>query len=111
MDDYGLDVARAALLEEMERYSDAADLHLAEGNVLDAIRLLMLDVNNEASIKKAFDCLLDGLWLRLSYGVNVTEDILKSSTTLCKLLRLADGIDGASVDENTRDEVGPCALS
>ena len=110
MDDYGLDVVRASFLEDMNRFSDAAELHLAEGNILEAIRLLMLDTDNKFSIKKAFDCLLDGLWQRLSCGVSVSEETLKNNTTLSKLLRMTERIEVAEVDDGTRDEVCICDM-
>lgn len=105
MDDYGLDVARASLMEDIGRYADAAELHLAEDNVLEAIRLLKLDSNNDTSMKKAFDCLLDGLWRRLSCGVGVSEEMLKDSSTVMKLLQLTDGLQESTVEVDTLDEV------
>ena len=105
MDDYGLDVARASLLEHIGRYAEAAEIHLAENNTLEAIRLLMLDRNNETSLKRAFTCVLDGLWQHLSCGVGMTEEMRATTSTVTKLLQLTDGMEDANVDENLRDEV------
>ncbi|KAH9919768.1 uncharacterized protein BXZ73DRAFT_104876 [Epithele typhae] len=105
MDDFGLDIARASLLEDMGKFADAADVHFAEGNVLEAIRLLSLDTDNTASTRKAFDCLLEGLWQRLSLGAIISDDDLKSSGIVTKLLRLSDGLPITGVDENIRNEV------
>lgn len=105
MDDYGLDIARASYLEDIGRYVDAAELHLAEGNTLEAIRLLTLDRANKTSVKRAFRCLLDGLWLHLSCGITITEELLRTSGTVAKLLRLTRGLDDIEIDEELRDEV------
>lgn len=99
MDDYGLDVARSQFLEEVGRYAEAADVHLNEGNVLEAIRVLSLDTQNAASLERALSCLLDGLWLNLSCGVAANEEALKPSGTIGKLLSLTNGLqlwDGAN---------------
>ncbi|KAH9919767.1 uncharacterized protein BXZ73DRAFT_104875 [Epithele typhae] len=105
MDDFGLDIARASLLEDMGKFADAADVHFAEGNVLEAIRLLSLDIHNASSTKRAFEFLLGGLWQRLSLGVHVSQEELKGSSTTAKLLRLAENLERAVTDEETRNEV------
>ncbi|KAI0369978.1 hypothetical protein BV20DRAFT_945276 [Pilatotrama ljubarskyi] len=105
MDDYGLDVARASLLEQLGRYADAAELHLCEGNTLEAIRLLTLDRGNSQSIKRAMQCLLDGLWRHLPCGTVVTETLFESDATLVKLLQHAETIGDLDADSDLRDEV------
>ncbi|KAI1785582.1 hypothetical protein LXA43DRAFT_1185708 [Ganoderma leucocontextum] len=76
------------------------------GNTLDAIRVLSLDTGNEASLKRALECLLDGLWRNLSCGVPVNEEALKPSATISKLLRLADSLKLTDAsDEVPRDEI------
>ena len=106
MDDYGLDVARAQFLEEVGRYAEAADVHISEGNTLEAIRVLCLDTGNQESLKRALTCILDGLWRNLSCGVPVNEETLKPSGTVGKLLRLANDLTLTDArDEALRDEV------
>ncbi|KAI1785420.1 hypothetical protein LXA43DRAFT_132940 [Ganoderma leucocontextum] len=106
MDDYGLDMARAQFLEEVGRYTEAADVHVSEGSTLDAIRVLSLDTGNEASLKRTLECLLDGLWRNLSCGVPVNEEALKPSATIGKLLRLADSLTLTDASgEVSRDEI------
>ena len=63
-----MDVSRAALLEKLGRYHEAADCHLREGDTLEAIRLFILDRHNAESNMRAMSCLLDALWLRLGFG-------------------------------------------
>ncbi len=108
MDDYGLDIARASFLEQLERYGDAADIHLAEGNTLEAIRLLTLDRHNTQSIKKATQCLLDGLWSRLPCGTTVSDELLQSDEILARLLRLSNGLSDLNEDGDLHDEVLWC---
>ncbi|KAI0757675.1 hypothetical protein C8Q80DRAFT_1134839, partial [Daedaleopsis nitida] len=105
MNDYGLDVVRASFLEDMGRYADAAEVHFAEGNTLEAIRLLTLDRANEESMRRASEYLLEGLWSHLSCGVTVTEEFLKTHSTIVTLLRLTDGLEDVSIDANVRNEV------
>ena len=106
MDDYGLDVARAQFLEEVGRHAEAADVHISEGNTLEAIRVLSLDTGNKASLTRALTCLLDGLWRNLSCGVPVNEETLKPSGTVGKLLRLANSLTLTDAsDEGLQDEV------
>ncbi|KAI0716097.1 hypothetical protein C8T65DRAFT_606293 [Cerioporus squamosus] len=105
MDDYGLDVARATFLEDIGRYTDAAELHFAEGNTFEAIRLLTLDCTNEASMQRALQCVLDGLWIHLSCGVALNDEGLKTDGTIAKLLRLSDGLYNIGGDAGMRDEV------
>ncbi|TBU23105.1 hypothetical protein BD311DRAFT_674657 [Dichomitus squalens] len=106
MDDFGLDLARAQFLEDTGRLSEAADVHLSEGNMLEAIRVLSMDGSNETSLKRALDCLLEGLWRNLSCGVPVNEDTLRSNAVLRKLLLYAKTMEGVSGgDELLRDQV------
>lgn len=109
MDDFGLNVARASLLEELGKYAEAAEVLFQEGNTLEAVRLLTLDRDNEESMKRAIECVLDGLWSALSFGVSVTDQLISSHPTLGKLLELALSFrsDAAGVDKNQWDEVSP----
>lgn len=111
MEDYGLDVARATLLEDLGRYTDAAELHFAEGNTFEAIRLLTLDRTNEVSMQRALQCVLDGLWIHLSCGAAITEELLEPNSTIAKLLRLSDSLQSMGGDSTLKDEVrGPSFL-
>ena len=65
MDDYGLDAPRSTLLEQLGRFAEAADCHLADGDRLGAIQLLIRD-QSPASTARAVECILEGLWEYLS---------------------------------------------
>ncbi|EGN94529.1 hypothetical protein SERLA73DRAFT_114784 [Serpula lacrymans var. lacrymans S7.3] len=74
LEDYDLDVARATLLEKMGRLAEAAELHLAEGRQLEAIRLFIADRENIDSEDRAKKCLVDCLWQQLSFGRSKSAD-------------------------------------
>ncbi|EMD41416.1 hypothetical protein CERSUDRAFT_89982 [Gelatoporia subvermispora B] len=104
MDDYGLDVARATVLTELGRYAEAAQLHLSEGRMLEAIRLLLLD-GSEDSVQQASRCILDGLWMRLSFGLPGLTEAARKDDTLRELLKLSGSLHASSLDQVAHDEV------
>lgn len=105
MDDYGLDIARATLLEELGRFAEAAELHLAEGRTLEAIRAFLKDSQHPESVRRASQCLLDGLWRSLSFGLSCRSDSIGSDLPLQELLRLSTSLDATSLDDSTYDQV------
>ena len=92
MEDYDFDVARVELLEQSEKFTDAAELHLSEGHIIKAIELFLRDEENpESSRRRAEHCLLEGLWRQLSFGITpktsdatLLGDLLKMSTRFIK---------------------------
>ncbi|KAI0935696.1 hypothetical protein AcV5_004043 [Taiwanofungus camphoratus] len=105
MDDYGLDIARATLLEELGRFAEAAELHLAEGRTLEAIRAFLKDSQHPESVRRASQCLLDGLWRSLSFGLSCRSDSIGSDLPLQELLRLSTSLDATSLDDSTYDQM------
>lgn len=106
MEDYGFDVARATLLERDGRLTEAAELHLVEGRLLQAIELLMQDWENENSRQRAEECILSGLWGYLSFGVTPKEGYEQSD--LGRLLEAAKGFRaraGPSMSKYTIDQL------
>ncbi|KAF8554534.1 hypothetical protein OG21DRAFT_1462307 [Imleria badia] len=73
LEEYNLDFARATLLENHGRYLEAAELHLSENRPLDAIRDLLREKGSRDAILRATKILLDGLWLRCSFGITSKE--------------------------------------
>ncbi|KAL0065389.1 hypothetical protein AAF712_007595 [Marasmius tenuissimus] len=61
-EDYDLDIAKASLLEAKGDLAGAAQLHMDEGRIMEAISLLLKDKDSEASQSKAADYILDGFW-------------------------------------------------
>ncbi|KAH9945568.1 hypothetical protein B0H21DRAFT_877321 [Amylocystis lapponica] len=104
MDDLGFNTTRATLLEQLGKYSAAAEIHLAEGRTLEAIQLFSRDKQNPQSMKRASRSLLDGMWRNISFGIDFNSDLLGSSDTLRGLLPLLGALDTTSLDDQTRDE-------
>lgn len=107
LEDFDLDVSRASLLENLGKFEDAADIHLAEGRTLDAIRLLLMDKNNEHSIRRGYHCILQGLWEKVSYGVKGLDRIEQ----VVRLLKLASSLKVSDIESLDIDEVRALILS
>nr|GAT46622.1 predicted protein [Mycena chlorophos] len=74
LEDRGLDDARASLLESLGRYSDAAQVHLEEGRTVEAIKLFLRDLTDDASVRRGIDCVLQGLRDRITFNVVPSPD-------------------------------------
>jgi hypothetical protein len=104
LEDFDLDVSRAAVLENLHKYEEAAEIHLLEGRTLEAIRLFLMDVNNQAAIKRGNSCILQGLWEHLSFGMkkfNKSEEVarLLALASKIKIIKSSDLLEAAAVDE------------
>ena len=90
LETYDLDFAQAELLENHGRYLEAAQLHLSENRPVNAIRDFLRVKGSRDAIQKATKIVLDGLWLKCSFGVSSKEvaddqgvaDLLKSADEL-----------------------------
>jgi hypothetical protein len=92
-------LARAALLERLGRYSEAAELHLVEGRTLEGIRLLLKDPTQRASVLRGQKWILHGLWQRVSFGMKPTS--IQSDRNFHQLLRLEEQISNLEgIDRN-----------
>ncbi|KAJ7232862.1 hypothetical protein B0H12DRAFT_1144747 [Mycena haematopus] len=100
LEERGLDVAHATLLESLGRFCDAAEVHLEEGRTLDAIKLFLRDRHNEDSICRGAKCILQSLWRQLSFAVLPKED-----PSVSPLLTLAAKVDPSFLPENERSEL------
>ncbi|KAF9064527.1 hypothetical protein BDP27DRAFT_1425729 [Rhodocollybia butyracea] len=102
LDDRGMDIARAALLIAHGRTREAAELHLAEDRVLEAIDLFIQDTESEESARRAVDCILDGLWRKFTFAVSPE---LAQDPELFKLLELAKRTGQLSSTSEGRNEI------
>jgi hypothetical protein len=87
LEDRNLDDAHVDLLIRHEKKSDAAEVHLSEGRVLEAIDLFLDDnENRQDSIQRATDCVLQGLRKAMPFGGSVAgleiTELLKRSNLL-----------------------------
>ena len=72
---YGFSTARAELLESHRRYNEAAEMHLQEGRISEAIRLFMVHGRRDSDgLQKACDRVLSELWDIMSLGVRLPHD-------------------------------------
>jgi hypothetical protein len=101
LEDYDLDISRAAVLAALGRLQEAATIHLAEGRMLEAIRLLLEDEKDQGAICRGHECLLEGLWKHLSFGVKYTE----GAKDIERLLEFASNSKLSLVDSSASDEV------
>jgi hypothetical protein len=102
-EDYDFDLARAVLLERLGRYSDAAELHLAEGRTLEGIQLLLRDPTQRTSVLWGQECILHGLWQRVSFGMDLAS--VQSDQNFHQLLKLSEQILSSSLEGIDRNEV------
>ncbi|PPQ78819.1 hypothetical protein CVT25_010688 [Psilocybe cyanescens] len=73
LEDRNLDMAQVDLLLMHGRKAKAANLHLTEGRILEAVDLFIEDGRVDAtSLQRAVGCILQGLWQNLSVGTTVT---------------------------------------
>ncbi|KAJ3877376.1 hypothetical protein F5051DRAFT_453113 [Lentinula edodes] len=105
LEDRDMDIARAVLLVAHGRTREAAELHLAEGRTLEAIDYFLqdTDTDHENSARRATECILDGLWRKLTFCVppdQMTEDF-----DFVKLFQLTKKINQSSLTPNSRDEL------
>ena len=104
LEDFDLDVSRAAVLEKLHKYEEAAEIHLLEGRTLEAIRLFLMDENNQAVIQRGNTCILQGLWENLSFGVKRSrkpEEVTRL-LALASKIKSSDLLEAAAVDEVRR---------
>jgi len=102
LEDRNLDLAHVDLLLLHERSIEAAELHLREGRILQAVDILLKDTEDrEGSMQRAHDCILEGLWFLLSLGVSIST---VNSEEVDALLSRAELLDQALLNNNNRDE-------
>ncbi|KAJ7293966.1 hypothetical protein C8J57DRAFT_1444990 [Mycena rebaudengoi] len=101
LEDRGLDVAQATLLESLGRFAEAAELHLEEGRTFEAIKLFLQDQTTESSMRRGMECVLQGLWQRISFAI-VPED---EDSSISRLLTLASKADVSLLSQTERDEI------
>lgn len=69
VEDYDLGIAKATLLQQAKRHAEAAEVHIAEGRVLDGIRIFLENLADKDCARRATVCVLQALWQRLSFAV------------------------------------------
>lgn len=97
-----LDDCHAAVLAELGRFQEAADIHMEEGRTMDAIKVLLQDKGNSESTRRANTYILQGLWQTTSFSHKIKDD----DTEAISLLSLASKVDTDLLSPSQKDEVG-----
>jgi hypothetical protein len=104
--DCDLDIAEVKILVSRGQFLEAAELHIRENRLLDAVEVLLKDKNSEEAIRRASQSLLGALGNVLSFGVFPTELDKESRANLDRIMRLIDQLDRSAIDERTQRQVG-----
>lgn len=103
--DRDLDIAEVNILVEAGKYREAADLHIRENRVFDAVDVLLKDNNSGEAMQLATQRLLEALWSILSFGVMHDSLSGDASANLRKTRQLIQRLDLQSLDPKTQQEV------
>jgi len=104
--DCDLDIAEVRILVERGQYMEAANLHIRENRMLDAVEVLLKDKSSKEAIHRASQSLLGAFWDILSFGVLPLELDNVSQASLKRMVRLVGQLDQSALTEKTRREVG-----
>ena len=88
--------AHTLILEDKKRWNEAADVYLRRGQKITAIQTLLKDTG-ERSLRKAKDCLLEGLWASFSFGVRRESASKKVQGHMDDLLQIISQLDRSVV--------------
>ena len=103
--DCDLDIAEVRILVERGRYREAADLHIRENRMVDAVEVLLKDKSSRGAIHRASQSLLGAFWNILSFGVLPLELDNESQANLKRMVGLVGQFDLSALSERTRQEV------
>jgi hypothetical protein len=104
--DCDLDIAEVNILEQGGRFREAADLHIRENRVLEAVDMLLRDKNSGDSTQLATQKLLEALWGILSFGITPDDLDGDAQAKLRKIGQLIGRLDKQALDANVQREVG-----
>ncbi|KAJ2931128.1 hypothetical protein H1R20_g5904, partial [Candolleomyces eurysporus] len=98
-----LNECHVAVLAELGRYQEAAEVHLRAGRTMEAIDILLCDKENKDSKRRANDYILQGLWETASFS----QKIKNTDTAALRLLQLASKAnkDANLLSPTEKDEV------
>ncbi|KAN0138675.1 hypothetical protein V8E53_003663, partial [Lactarius tabidus] len=110
--DCDLDIAEVNILEQGGRFREAADLHIRENRVLEAVDMLLRDKNSGDSTQLATQKLLEALWGIFSFGITSDNPNGDAQAKLRKIGRLIERLDKQALDASVQREDGnkPAAL-
>jgi hypothetical protein len=85
---------------------EAANLHIRENRMLDAVEVLLKDKGSKAAIHSASQSLLGAFWNILSFGVLPLELDNESQAKLKRMVRLVGQFDPSTLTQRIKREVG-----
>ena len=103
--DCDLDIAEVNILEEGGRFREAAELHIREDRVLDAVDMLLRDKNSGEATQVATQKLLDALWSILSFGITPGDLDGDARAKLQRIKQLVKRLDLVALDSKAQQEV------
>ena len=104
--DCDLDIAEVNILEQGGRFREAADLHIRENRVLEAIDMFLRDKNSGDSTQLATEKLLEALWGILSFDMTPNDLDGDAQAKLRKIGQLIGRLDKQALEANVQREVG-----
>ena len=104
--DCDLDIAEVNILISRGQFFEAADLHIRENRMLDAVQVLLKDKTSKEAMQRASQGLLGVLWSALSFGVLPNELNTESQANLGRIMRLVGQLDTSTLEPQTQREVG-----
>jgi hypothetical protein len=102
-EEHELNEARVSLLVKADRLVEAADVLISLGQTLRGHQILVRDSENEHSMHRVIQYVINGLWQHLSFGLVQRKG---SRRTIDGLLHLATLLNGAMLDPTQFNEVG-----
>jgi len=104
--DCDLDIAEVNILVERGQFLEAANLHIRENRMLDAVEVLLKDKASKEASLRASQSLLGALWGVLSFAVLPAELDNESEANLKRMIQLVEQFNQNALDERTWREVG-----
>jgi RNAse (barnase) inhibitor barstar len=104
--DCDLDIAEVNILVERGQFFEAADLHIRENRMVDAVEVLLKNKTSKEAMRRASQSLLDALWNVLSFGILPIELGIESQVNLKRMMQLIKQFDLSSLEQRSQLEVG-----
>jgi hypothetical protein len=104
--DCDLDIAEVNILVGRGQFFEAADLHIRENRMLDAVEVLLKNKTSKEAMLRASKSLLDALWNVLSFGILPAELDKESQAKLKRMMQLIKQLDLSSLEQSSQLEVG-----
>jgi hypothetical protein len=104
--DCDLDIAEVNILVERGQFFEAADLHIRENRMVDAVEVLLKNKTSKEAMRRASQSLLDALWNVISFGILPIELDPESQANLKRMMQLIKQFDLSSLEQRSQLEVG-----